>query len=258
VRRLLPSSRLLVATSLIFVLNGWGAQPALGSAGPIITELGNRSDGNNWMLSATIDPGSTVTEYEFWLRIPECAECASYSQEVVGSGVVPAEAGPTRTSAELIEPEYGFPYSYWVVARNASGVAESEVGYFTPPLPPPDNEPTPYEPTLPPWLVEQEARSAEERTRQEKEQHAREEESAEPQVQHCIVPQLRGDTVTTARRALRHAHCRLGMVSHAPSARRERESPGNEVVVRQSQPEGRRLPTHWKIGVRLAPSSTGN
>ncbi|MGN6257453.1 MAG: hypothetical protein ACTHN3_06850 [Solirubrobacterales bacterium] len=237
---------------IMAVLSGLAPQSALGSEGPAISEVGSHSNGNNWVLSATVDPGSEATEYEFWLRTPGCASCAPYSEEVVGSGVVPGEAGPVQKNVELIEPEYGIFYAYWVVASSAAGFAESAKGYFTPPLPLPENEPTPYEMTLPSWAVEGIARGVEERTRQEQEQRAREEAAT---VQHCAVPRLRGDTVAEARHALRQDDCWLGTVHHSRPLHRGLHSRGRQVVIGQSQPAGLQLPAHTEIGVRLGLSN---
>lgn len=73
----------------------------------------------------------------------------------------------------------------------------------------------------------------------------------------CVVPSLRGDTLTAARRALSAAHCRLGSV-HGPA----RHS-GALRVTRQSVRAGKRLPNGARVSLWVAvrqrerPGSTG-
>jgi len=68
-------------------------------------------------------------------------------------------------------------------------------------------------------------------------------------VASCIVPTLRGRSLSAARRALRSSHCALGAV-HRPAAHR-----GKLVVVRQAVAPGSKLPAGARVGVRLGSGS---
>ncbi len=65
----------------------------------------------------------------------------------------------------------------------------------------------------------------------------------------CVVPSLRGDTLTRARRALSKAHCRLGKV------REVRTRKGTLVVAHQQSLPGERLASGARVGVTLGPAS---
>lgn len=61
----------------------------------------------------------------------------------------------------------------------------------------------------------------------------------------CLVPRLRGKSLSLARHALQNAHCRLGKVSRPPHRRSEL------VVVAQSFPAGQKLGDNATITLRL-------
>jgi hypothetical protein len=71
--------------------------------------------------------------------------------------------------------------------------------------------------------------------------------TAPPVTVHCVVPRLKGDSLTRARRALRAAHCSLGKV------RRSRHME-KLVVTAQQSPEGQTLPRGTAVGVKLGPA----
>jgi hypothetical protein len=60
----------------------------------------------------------------------------------------------------------------------------------------------------------------------------------------CIVPRLKGDSLATARKALRRAHCALGKVSKTARV-------GHLVVATQGIPAGRKLGKGTKVSVTL-------
>jgi hypothetical protein len=68
----------------------------------------------------------------------------------------------------------------------------------------------------------------------------------------CIVPWLKGDPLSTARRVLTKAHCELGSV-----ARPRRDHKVTLVVIRQQLPRDKRLPSGTRVGVTLGPVVTG-
>jgi hypothetical protein len=147
------------------------------------------------------------------------------------------------------------------------------------PVPPPENTSPPYKDELSPWVIEGTEKAAAERTAKEqaerkaKEVHEQEEREAgesplklvlareereaaevqaaqesESSVVQCVVPALKGDSLSRARRALSRAHCRLGKVS------KPRRRHGALVVTAQSVRAGRKSAKGAGIAVKLAPT----
>jgi hypothetical protein len=179
----------------------------------------------------------------------------------------------------LSEPQYGSTYWFTVTARNAEGEASKSSEVALPSSPPavppgacpfgcPDNEP--YTPPELSWANQSGAEGAartvaEQRTKEHEEQQAKEAAAShaaevaaferaieEAQVsalreeaEHsaCVVPALKGDTLTAARRALAEAHCRLGTVHHI---RRHR---GALRVDAQGSPAGDRLARDARVAL---------
>jgi hypothetical protein len=119
------------------------------------------------------------------------------------------------------------------------------------------------------YSKEQEAKAAQERKTAE-EQKAHEEQSQHPASEHpqseetpqqageaaattkqCIVPALKGDTLTDARRALRAAHCKLGRIAWPPRGH------GRHVVRRQGLRAGSKHPADTAVAVTLGPVKLG-
>jgi hypothetical protein len=92
---------------------------------------------------------------------------------------------------------------------------------------------------------EREETEAFERARRELEARVRAAQAAK----HCVVPSLRGDTLSTAKRALVKAHCQIGKVS------RPRHAHGKLVVTRQAQPAGKHEPADSHVAVTLGSPS---
>jgi hypothetical protein len=77
--------------------------------------------------------------------------------------------------------------------------------------------------------------------------HRQEEAAAtDTGAQGCVVPPLRGDTLTSVRRTLSKAHCRLGKVS-----RPTEHHHGQLVVIGQRVDAGSKLPSDARVGVTL-------
>ncbi len=70
--------------------------------------------------------------------------------------------------------------------------------------------------------------------------------TTQPGATRCVVPRLKGRTVTGARKALKHAHCALGRVT--PAARRR---PAHAVVRTQAKRAGTSLAAGAKVDLRL-------
>ncbi len=71
------------------------------------------------------------------------------------------------------------------------------------------------------------------------------ERAASTRSPRCVVPSLKGDSLTQARRALDRAHCSLGKLSEP------RRYHGPLVVVKQSAQSGRRLPADASVALIL-------
>lgn len=67
-----------------------------------------------------------------------------------------------------------------------------------------------------------------------------------PVVVTCLVPKLKGKTLTQAKRLLTRSHCRLGKVTQAKKHRKHKL-----VVVSQKPGAGKTLPSGAKVAVRL-------
>lgn len=182
------------------------------------------------IVGATINPDGLETDYEIEL---ECgAACGSQPSKKTGS--LPA----TDTGQEVSLALAGLsPGSYWfeVHASNTAG-RTSRRASLTVPQPPPGACPSgcrseePYKSEIPQWSIElNEAESAKtvqeyeakqrQIAREREEQEAKEkaslpaEEPASPAPPvPCVVPSLRDDTLSAARRALKKARCKLGEV----------------------------------------------
>jgi hypothetical protein len=94
---------------------------------------------------------------------------------------------------------------------------------------------------------EREAREAGERAGKEAAERERAaERAATTHSPKCIVPHLKGDSLTEARRALGRAHCRLGRLTEP------RDYRGSLVVVRQSVRGGNRLAAGTRVALTLS------
>lgn len=101
---------------------------------------------------------------------------------------------------------------------------------------------------------EREIREAGERTGREaaeREAKKREEEKTLSSAPTCVVPSLKGDTLTVARRALREAHCKLGRVTPPPRGH------GRHVVTHQGVRAGSKRLAGTAVSVTLGPVKLG-
>lgn len=104
-------------------------------------------------------------------------------------------------------------------------------------------EPAPVNPQLEREFYERLTREQAERSAPAREANSR----AQAQPVTCVVPSLRGRSLNAAKRALRRAECRLGRVRKPARA-----AHGPLIVIRQSQPRGRKLAAGAAVGVTLA------
>lgn len=105
-------------------------------------------------------------------------------------------------------------------------------------------EPAPVNPQLEREFYERLTREQAERIRA---QEAKSQVQVQPPPAQCVVPSLRGSSLNAAKRVLRRAKCKLGRVS-----RPARAAHGALLVMRQSQPRGRKLPAGTPVAVTLA------
>ena len=148
----------------------------------------------------------------------------------------------------------------------------------------PESKSTPFESGLEPWEIEAAQHAGEEETRkyqaelaarEEAAKHKKQEEAedeallqreaqqagaAEPEPAHqskapqCLVPSLKGDSLSKARTVLRKAHCRLGKVTRARTTHTARHAA--EVVVRQDPARGKRRANSTKVAVTIGDATT--
>jgi hypothetical protein len=208
-------------------------------------------------------------------------EPASEDLRAVG-GPIPAGAGDVTVSGLVTGLERGLTYWYEVVASNLAGETRSEgdkaFSYFYTGGFPYGSPGVPFRSVTPsPCAVElaqQEAARITARTEAERhqakeqaeqrqaaeaaaryateeselkqvEEREAKEAAAREATQHpaCIVPALKGETLTTARRSLRRAHCRLGEVLKSSHHR------GKLIVVGQNHQHREKLANGTAITV---------
>jgi len=96
--------------------------------------------------------------------------------------------------------------------------------------------------------LEREFRERMAREEVERAVRAREAQSkAQPQPVPCVVPSLKGRSLSAAKRSLRRAQCKLGKVTKPARA-----THGPLVVIRQGQPRGTKLPAGAPVAITLA------
>ena len=84
--------------------------------------------------------------------------------------------------------------------------------------------------------------------REEREAAEVEAAASTPSVAECVVPALKGDSLSKARRALSKAHCKLGKIS------KPRKHRGALVVTAQSVRAGRKSAKGAGVSVKLGPA----
>jgi hypothetical protein len=209
--------------------------PAAQDGAPFIESVGS-SAGGEIAVDAKINPEGLETNYEIGL---ECSPCGAGDQWA--KGTLPAVHESRKVTLALTGLQPGRRYWFAVRALNADGESSrrGETLEIPPPVEPfpvgtgggeivhgtPPNE-TELNELRAIGIREEEQRA---KVKEQEEQKARE-LSARPasELKHaeeqppagrtrteppaCLVPTLIGDTVSTARRALAKAHCRLGAI----------------------------------------------
>jgi hypothetical protein len=257
--------RLALVAAAVIGACGLFAVPALAIDGPPVIESMSASAGGEVTVGADIDPEGLETTYEIWL---ECDLCDPSDQRA--SGRLPAvdeTRAVTLVSSGLQAGRYWFGVRVVNADGEASRQSESlEVPASPGPFP---NGAAPVGVIQAPYLgagtgellkiaeqqhsgeqneqhaKEQEVQTAEERARLADEAAERQRREAAEHAaaavrmrahRVCVVPSLRGDTLSAARRALADAHCRLGRVN------RPRRHHRTLLVTRQNPRPGKTLP----------------
>ncbi len=243
--------------------------PATASAAPLIGPISYGGDASGeGNVEAQIDPNWRVTTWEIRLNCPGQPRCQHTE------GILPANNESYTVHLKLTGLEPGTTYHFAIEAHNSAGEAFWPGEFTVQPLPPgsaPNGSKVtePYSPPELPWANQSgneaaERTVAEQRAKEQEEQQAKEaaaqraaqlkhieeqaqqagakaqrarEIAAREAAEHpaCVVPALKGDTLTAARRALASAHCRLGAV-HQPAHRH-----GTLRVSAQGAPVGEQL-----------------
>jgi hypothetical protein len=233
-------------------------------------------------IEAQINPQGGTTSYEITLaarvRPPAKAERAEPLQQACGT--IPAGSGDVPVSLGLTDLQPGYFYWYEVRANNAAGFSGFGLFWFGFHISglPPNGEALSYESgrsCSSRWALEllnkeservrkeYEERQAAKRLAERREREQREaveaaelrrvaEEQATAKTvgqthPPCLVPSLRGDTLSAARHALIKRHCRLGRIA-SPHHHR-----GPLIVIAQNPRRGRKLASGTAIALTLGP-----
>lgn len=279
--RLVLVSCTVLASGLVFsnalALAAGGLPPLIG---PIT--VGGRSSGEG-ILEAQINPEGHETTYEIILNCPHQERCqhtegtlpADDEEHTVSlelTGLQPGASYRFGVYAHSIAGAAAWPgedeFTVQLIPPGAcpNGCSKDE-GVYTPPELPWANQSG--NEAAERTVAEQRAKEHEEQTKEAvaaKEQeeaktraaavladeeaarrhHAEEAAAAEHKAPVCVVPSLKGDTLTGARRALSKARCRLGKVGK-PHGRHH----GQLVVIGQRVGAGGRLPSDTLIDITL-------
>jgi hypothetical protein len=269
--RLLPRSRrLALVTAAILGTSVLFAAPALATNGPPVIESMSASAGGEIAVGADINPDGLETSYEIWL---ECPSCDPSDQKT--AGLLPA-VNETRAVTLVLSGLQPGQYWFAVLVRNGAGEASQRSDILEVPASPGSfpNGTAPVGVVRAPYLGEaagQLKAIAEQHTREQDEQHAKEQEAqrtedqlaaqaaerqhreaeeaaaavAQRRARVCVVPSLRGTTLSAAGHALANAHCHLGKVS------RPRRHHGMILVTRQDPRPGETLPAGGGVTLTL-------
>jgi hypothetical protein len=159
-------------------------------------------------LEATIDPEGLATTYAFWLGHEVCrAPVVGYEKHCyisvtgpLSEGHIAAGAAGEVVGAMVTGLEADTPYVYTVAAVSSAGHVLGAEKQFrtltaggmktegTPPLPPPENTPTPFERPAEPWIGSRAAEGAE-RQLASAEAERKEREATSPQPAAVTPPQ---------------------------------------------------------------------
>jgi hypothetical protein len=233
-------------------------------------------------LELQIDPQGSETTYEVWLECERAVSGAGPCEPPLGGahaqvGQIAADPGVKEVVVEMTSLPPNRAYTYRVAAANASGRVEEsfQLEFETVPLGSCRSE-CPYRASISladiesaertAQMIYEEAEAARHRVAQERDEQTAREQAAKYAAEvaalnrrheeesaaaagarrvRCVVPSLRGDAVTAARRALESAHCRLGKV-HRP-----RHRGGALRVIAQSVAHGRSLAAGVAVAVTL-------
>ncbi len=279
--------RLTLAACVIVSALALPATPAKAGEGirPLIGPIsfGGRPSGEG-LIEAQINPEWHETTWEITLNCPGQERCQHTE------GQLSADHEEHTVALQLTGLEPGGTYRFWIEAHSTAGGAVWP-GEFTVPEVPPGAAPEgvkekePYTPPESLW-ANQSGKEAAERTvaeqhaKEHEEQQAKEaaaqrateaealkrhqeeqaeqafrerEEREDKEAEHpaCLVPALKGDTLTAARHALAKAHCRLGAV-HQP-----RHHHGTLRVSAQGTPAGTRLAGGARVMLWIGAKGSG-
>jgi PASTA domain len=215
-------------------------------------------------VGAEVNPEGLETAYEIVLECEDVPSCeSSYPRSTRGHIAASYESQKIKLLLTELPPG---SYGFYVVVINSAG-SDYQRATMTVTAPPPggclngcsNDEPEKTE--IPSWIAEvnereeaQVLRELEAIQRQaakehDEQEHAREEARRRNELPTpmCVVPSLKGDTLSLARRALKKANCQLGKVVR--SSRRR----GVLRVVSQNPERGSRLEPGAPIAIVCRP-----
>lgn len=188
---------------------------------------------NNQALQSGTSATYQLTAGDVGLSI----SCEVLASNTGGTGVSRTNALPSIAAAEESAPGSGGPYESKGSPKSAESGNEASAQTFKE------------------WEA---AQIAQEHKRQEelegidrarREFEAREVEKAHAAARRCVVPSLKGDSLSKARRALSKAHCKLGKVT-VSRGRQARQL----IVVRQRPNPGKKLVSNARVSVSMGPA----
>jgi hypothetical protein len=205
---------------------------AAAASEPLITRISalEFESGGEVFVDGDINPNELQTTYTIQIECPDHELCQQTE------GMLPAVAEPQDVSLKLTSPRPAGTYQLTLTASNADGKTSVSLpfklpfltSHKSPPSTCPNGGCPPQKPDTrsePPDVI----RAGE--------------EEAEAKHSACTVPNLKGDTLTAARRALAKAHCRLGAV-HRPAHHH-----GTLYVSAQGAPAGKRLVHNARVAL---------
>jgi hypothetical protein len=281
-RRVWPSATLLLGLALAITC----VAPAMAATqAPEVGYLpASQVSASGATIEVPINPDGGETSYEIWLECQSARESNQSCEPLtVGpqrqQGVISPGFGSQIVTDAVAGLQADYLYKYRVVAVNSAGKAGNVGDGF---LTCPSQGSCPSQPYLEGeslWNLEGAERVADEAPRLEAEREAKRKEAEEPPAKEaaeraakereareagerigkeeaeraartdsptCVVPRLRGDSLTAARRALARAHCGVGRLTEPRSYR------GPLVVVEQSAHSGSKLSAGSRVALTLS------
>jgi hypothetical protein len=261
---------------------------SLAASKPSIGAPSAEVGGNEATLKAPIRPGGLETNYEVWLQCTSQSCTSTESHRVADGSINSGLEHEVNVPLTSLEWNTSYTFEVIASNKDGTVSSYPQTFTTGSPLPAgcPDGCPSgeKYESKLEPWVNEGASREASEAPRLEEEREAKKREEEERPAKEaaaraakerevreageragreaaehellakqasasvCLVPSLKGDSLTAARKALDKAHCKLGKVSKPHGHHK------TLVVTGQGAKSGKALADGSAIAVKLGPT----